>query len=131
MSNVLLHATRYSTINKPAESGVYEYHLDFFAEGVKADKFIGATIKAFLYMKSLYTGEEVDVISSNTVFQFLTNELSEEDVIWMLNATYEELKSYPKAKEENIEDLLNRFPAVSHKTAKLNMDLKTWFDENK
>jgi hypothetical protein len=131
MSNVLLHATKYSDVKKPFESGVYEYHLDFYAEGIKAEQSIGATVKAFLYMKSLYSEEQFDIISSITVFQFLTNDLTDKDILWMFNASYEELRSYPKAEEEDIVELLNRFPAVTNETAKFNMDLKKWFYENK
>jgi hypothetical protein len=49
----------------------------------------------------------------------------------MCNATYEALKSYPKAEVEDIVEFLNKFPAVTNETAKLNTSLKKWFYKNK
>ena len=81
--------------------------------------------------ESEHVGEEIDILSSITVFQFLTSELTDEYIVWTYHASYEELKSYPKAAKEEIVDLLNRFPPVTTETAKLNMDLRMWFYENK
>ncbi len=128
--NVLYRYTYYSKVNKPIDSFIYEYNLEFLFEGFK-EQIFGVGISAFFSMKNLDTNEVTDLISSKSIFEFQTSDLTQEDVLWMLQATHYKLKNYPEAKQEGIEDVLNSFPEVSNETATFTNNLMEWFNDNK
>ena len=82
-------------------------------------------------MTSMYNNQLFDLLSCQSTFHFLSEKLTDEDVLWVLNTTYDELKKYPLAEAEDINHVLSRFPIVSYETAKFNMSyIKNWFYEN-
>ena len=131
MSNTLqLINTIYSVVHKPDEDGPYEYGLEFYFEGFK-EPALGGHVKAFFTMTNMYNNQLFDLLSCQSTFHFVSEELTDEDVLWVLNTTYDELKKYPLAEAEDIKHVLSRFPIVSHETAKLKIDyIKNWFYEN-
>ena len=128
--NIIFISCIYSKVDKPADSGRYEYNLEFYCEGFKQPQF-GCIVSVFFTMKDMASEKTQDLLSCQCVFHFLSDQLTDEDILWMLNRTYSALKSYPLAKEENITEVLNAFPSVSPETARLNNNFKDWFYANR
>lgn len=125
-TNVSFIGTTYSKVNKPDNAGIYEYNLEFFFEGFP-QPFFGVHISAFFSMKNMDTNEVADLLACRSTFKFLANTLTEEDVMYLLQTTHDQLVHYPLAVKENIADVLHSFPTISHQSGTFSEHLQEWF----